>query len=83
MTTRKFSLAALPAILALAVPAFIAAPTQASIFHHHPGATGVAAAVVAHHMAKHHGHGFMHRHPMATAVGAGMLAHHMAKHHMR
>ena len=78
MTVRNTLLAA----LALATPAFLVAPVQASIFHKHPTMTGVAAGMAAHHMAKSHGHGFMHRHPMMTGVAAGMAAHHMAKKHM-
>jgi hypothetical protein len=71
------------AAIALAVPVFIQAPAQASIFHKHPTMTGAAAGLAAHHMAKTHGHGFMHRHPMMTGMAAGLAAHHIAKKHMK
>ncbi len=71
------------AALAVAVPAFAPLSAQAGILHKHPGMTGLAAGMAAHHMAKAHGHGFMHRHPMMTGMAAGMAAHHMAKKHMK
>jgi len=83
MTIRKSPLAVLSATLAVGATAFVSTPAQAGFLHRHPGMAGVGAAVAAHHIAKHHGHGILHRHPMATAVGAGMIAHHMAKHHAR
>jgi hypothetical protein len=72
---------ALLAALALATPAFLLAPAQASMIHKHPKMTGIAAGMVAHHEAKKHGHGFMHKHPMMTGMAAGLAAHHMAKKH--
>ena len=81
MTIRKSPLAVLSATLAVGATAFVSTPAQAGFLHRHPGMAGVGAAVAAHHIAKHHGHGVLHRHPMATAVGAGMIAHHIAKHH--
>ena len=83
MTVRKSPLTVLSATLAVGATAFVSTPAQAGILHRHPKMAGVGAAIAAHHIAKHHGHGFMHRHPTMTAVGAGLAAHHIAKHHMR
>jgi len=78
---KKSPVALLSATLALAASTAFVAPAQAGLLHKHPTATGVAAGLAAHHMAKHAHGGFMHRHPVMTGVGAGMIAHHMAKHH--
>jgi hypothetical protein len=69
------------AALALATPAFFAAPVQAGILHKHPVITGIAAGVAAHHLAKKHGHGVLHHHPVMTGIAAGVAAHHLAKTH--
>lgn len=83
-------LALLPAALALAAPAFLTAPAQASLLHKHPTAAGAAAGLAAHHIAKkgassRMAHGkrpnLAQRHPLATGVIAGVAAHHMLKKH--
>ena len=75
----------LSALLVLA-PVLLTGSVQAkNILQKHPTASGVAAGVAAHHMAKksaaHGGHGLMARHPVATGVVAGAAAHHMLKKH--
>ncbi len=95
LASRKAMLALLPAALALTAPAFVsspalaqAAPKKPNMMQRHPKATGVAAGLAAHHMAKKGAKGkmaqgkkpnMMQRHPKATGVAAGLAAHHMAK----
>jgi hypothetical protein len=82
------------AALALAVPAVFAAPSLAqtapkkNIAQRHPMATGVVAAMAAHHMAKKGAKARMasgrkpnlaERHPVMSGLAAGAVAHHMAK----
>ena len=87
MTTRN-SIAALTASVFTLGSCLVAVPANAGILHHHPVAAGVAAGMVAHHMAKksgrnraaHGGHrNFAQRHPGVTGIAAGVAAHHMLK----
>lgn len=71
----------LTAAIVVAASAISLLPAQAGVLHNHPTATGIAAGIAAHHMAKHAHGGMMHRHPMMTGLAAGAVAHHMAKHH--
>jgi hypothetical protein len=83
MTKLSRTAAAVPAALALLTPSFVCSPATAGPLKKHPVAAGVAAGLVAHHMAKKSaakgGHGVMARHPKATGVVAGLAVHHALK----
>lgn len=74
------------ATLPLAMGPALAAGKKAhkNILERHPVATGVAAGLAAHHMAKRRAAAgkkpnLAERHPVATGLVAGLAAHHMAK----
>lgn len=90
MMTRnwKSTLALLPAILALAMPALAGHPKN--WIQRHPTLTGIGAGVATHHALKvaarnaklHHKHlNWAERHPTLSAIGVGAVTHHEIKKH--
>ena len=83
MIRNKRTMASMTAALAILMPTLISVPAHAGFLKRHPVASGVAAGLIAHHMAKKsakHGHrGFLARHPVATGVVTGALVHHHLK----
>ena len=90
MTVRNYKalLALLPAILALALPAFAGHPKN--WIQRHPTLTGIGAAVATHHALKvsarnrklHGQHlNWAQRHPTLSAIGVGTVTHHVIKTH--
>ena len=83
---QKPLLALIPAMLALAAPAFAqTAQPHLNGVQKHPTMVGVGAAVATHHALKvaaanakrHHKHlNFAERHPTLSALGAGVAVHH-------
>lgn len=88
---RKPLVALIPAVLALAAPAFAQmAQPHLNPIQRHPTMTGIAAGVATHHAlkvaarnAKMHGKhlNFAERHPTLAGMGAGIGVHHEIKVH--
>ncbi len=88
---RKPLMALIPAVLALAAPAFAqTAQPHLNPIQRHPTMTGIAAGVATHHAlkvaarnAKMHGKhlNFAERHPTLAGLGVGVGTHHEIKAH--
>ncbi len=73
-------------VLATSPAGMAAKARRGNVLERHPVATGIGAAVIAHHTGKRrvqHGgrKNLAQRHPIATGVVAGAVAHHMGKKH--